>query len=239
MAIVIKLCYTDSITSFEVRGGGMEKLQQDSAVKDLTQHQQAVGIAMESAKKEITAAPADNNPMATKLMASAMGGSIFSAAVMAREELSGKNSASLFTSPAKTGKPASMFLGGGSNTASRTKTRSSIVPMGYSEKKLAAKDNKKEIVARSTISGMSLTGTTTSGSGASPIKGAVVTPAMTKTLDIKWLEKELATVNRALQNPYASGTKRLLADLGKGVDNAERHVLNNPNALPPGPAAPH
>jgi len=203
----------------------MEKLQQDSTIP-LADHQQKVlGALAETAKTpQAPGVAADNNPLSpAKPTAAAIGGSLFSATMQthAEQTAAGKHNAS----SART-KQNSLFLGGGSGKALAVAgKRVALVPMSYAEKKMAAKD---DLSARSRISGMSLTGTTSSGGKAVPIKGAAVTPAMSKTLGMGWLLQELSIVTSALQNPYKSGTKRLMTDLSKGLETAESFVRYNP-----------
>jgi hypothetical protein len=209
----------------------MEKLQQDSAMP-LEQHKQDVLGALAAEKEGDQPGPApDNNPLATELMSKAIGGSIFAAAVAVRNDLASGPGGNANK------KPNSMFVGGGSPSKA-DHVRTSLVPMSYSEKKEAAKKTAPgksardaDIVARSGVSRMSLTGSSMSGGKPLPIKGASVTDKIARMLKVTELKQELTVVNRAIQEPYSPGSKRLLNDLGKGVDQAEIFVQRKPDAL--------
>jgi len=194
----------------------VEKLQQDSALPLQDHQQKVIGALAEEAKKS---AQPESHSSAAKPAAS----SAAAAVTKAHEEPAGAgHGSSLFINASKNGKQNSLFLGGGNGKSAQKKT--SMVPLSYGEKKRAAHD---DLRARSRISGMSLTGTSSSGGGVVPIKGASVTASMSKPLESAGLLQELAVVNRTMQHPYAGGIKRLTADLVKGVDVAEQFVQRN------------
>ena len=221
----------------------VEKLQKDSD-KSLADHQKEVLGAIAAAEKSPDApeaGSADNDPMAAEMMTTAAGVSAFvSVAAVVREDLAASSkSSSLFVGGgAQSKKQNSLFVGGGSSTGSKaTHTVAPLVPPSYGDKKAAARSNVSkparagDIFARSQISKMSLTGSSSSGGKSSPIKGAAVTKTTAKGLKAKELLQELGVVNQEMQKSYTSGSKRLMKDLSAGADSAEKFVQSTPDAL--------
>jgi hypothetical protein len=213
----------------------IEKLQQDSE-KSLEQHKQDIIGALAEEKDALAEAP-DNNPLATEVLSKAMGGSVFAAAAAVHNDLSSSKPAnSIFVGGMSKKNQGSIFVGGGSAGNNKAAHARPIVPMSYSEKKSALKNSTAkpardaDIFARSRLSGMSLTGSSTAGGKVAPVKGLTASAAAAKMIRIAELKQELAVVNNALENPYDAGTKRLAGDFSRGGAKAKTFVQQNPEA---------
>jgi hypothetical protein len=185
------------------------------------------------ALKEAEQPAADNNSPMTKFMTEGAGGPLATAAVVAmevRNDLAAGPGGSSFTKmPAK--KQNTPFVGGGSTGNNKASSvRVSIVPMSYGDKKKAAAKKAPgkagrdaEIVTRSRVTKMSLTGY--------QIKGASVTDSTAKTLKAAKLREAISFANQTILKPFERGSRRLEVAMKHGTDNAETFVQRNPDAL--------
>jgi hypothetical protein len=206
----------------------MEKLQQDSD-KSLAQHKQELMGELAAEKDGAAPGAADPNQGLTEAMLSAVASPAVSIAIAVADDLASTNkkSSNIFTNT-KSKHQNSLFVGGGGGaTEAKSHRTTPLVPMSYSDKKVAMKnapskrDRDGDIFARTRVSSMSLTGATILGGKSTAIKGVSTKASDAKAIKIKELQAELAVVNRVMDKPYEGGNKRLESDLKKGVDSAE------------------
>lgn len=236
----------------------MERLQQDSTMS-LEQHRQEVAQALSAATDSLAqkqpeakaAAPvAEENPFVKEGGLSLVGGQPLSVFVSIGDDLLGNRAPrgsanSLFVGGGqKPGQANSLFVGGNpQGKAARASVP--IMPMGYAEKKEAARRAAKgdplfpasrqprpgaDLGDKATLAGLSLTGASLTGQKPAPVKGAAVTEQMARTLGLGWLMDEMQITDKAIRNPYEKSPKRLIDDLIKGKDLAEKFVEYKPEA---------
>lgn len=203
----------------------VERLQVDSTL-NLEQHRKEVSQALAAASDsaaEKARPDTSENPFLNETITAALGGKAFSIFMVAQDEMR--------NTPGN-----SLFVGGAAAAGKVTRRPTPIMPLSYSDKKMAARREqampaarKGDIVAHSRIAGMSLTGRSTTDKKQVPIKGVLnITPGMAAGLGVSWLLDELRITDRAMQNPYDRAPKRLLQELEQGIDRAEEHVRRTP-----------
>jgi len=224
----------------------VEKLAKDSAELNLAQHKLDVIAAIDENQKGAAEGPkGDGKAPQQGAESDFFNESVFKAVravpslflTIATQTISG--------SPPPGQNANSLFVGGlNGGKKNQADNRVSLVPQGYAEKKAAAKATAKasgakpgarpgvkDIFGKVQIASQSLTGGSAAGGKSTPIKGISVKPAakggLGAVLDVGGLLDELATTNKALNDPYEN-KNRLARDLQKGIDVAEQFVQKKP-----------